>query len=356
MSIDVETMKLQRMIQKSALVPDDELTADFAPQQSLFVPFDYNVIYGSNLDDKIVGTFGSDMVFAAGGNDTVTGGGSSDILDGESGNDELWGGSGNDQVLGDLGNDTMNGGSGNDKMLGGDGNDVFDGGAGNNWIEGGDGDDLLTGSYGGNVLKGGNGGDLILGYADMINEMWGGAGNDDIGGSGVIHGEDGNDFILAGMFDDTIWCGADDDLVQAAEGNDLVFGEDGDDTLMGYEGDDIVEGGTGDDTIYGDFDAGSWTDGGSDTLSGNAGSDTFVYFSWGNGGADMILDFEIGVDVLRLADLVDENDDGVIVGNALDGDLLLSFANGASVEFEGLQNPGIATVPELAQFIAVDFG
>ena len=33
MSIDVETMKLQRMIQKSSLVPDGELMPDLAPAQ-----------------------------------------------------------------------------------------------------------------------------------------------------------------------------------------------------------------------------------------------------------------------------------------------------------------------------------
>ena len=118
----------------------------------------------------------------------------------------------------------------------------------------------------------------------------------------------------------------------------------------------LPEGGAGDDILYGDFDAGSWIAAGSDTLSGNTGSDTFVYFSWGNGGADLILDFEIGIDVLRLADLVDETDDGVAVGSAVDGDLLLSFSDGASVEFDGLQNPGVATVAEPAQFITVDFG
>ena len=67
-------------------------------------------------------------------------------------------------------------------------------------------------------------------------------------------------------------------------------------------------------------------------------------------------DFEVDTDVLRLADLVDANDDGVAVGSALDGDVLLTFSNGASVELNGVQNPKIDTLAELAQFITVDFG
>jgi hypothetical protein len=60
--------------------------------------------------------------------------------------------------------------------------------------------------------------------------------------------------------------------------------------------------------------------------------------------------------VLRLADLVDANDDGVAVGSALDGDVLLTFSNGASVELNGVQNQNVDTLIELAQFITVDFG
>ncbi len=97
MSIDLETMKLQRMISTSPLVPDDELMADLAPKQAPFVPFSYNIIFGSNLNDVIDGTGKSDMIMAAGGDDTVDGGDASDIVDGEAGDDELWGGDGNDR-------------------------------------------------------------------------------------------------------------------------------------------------------------------------------------------------------------------------------------------------------------------
>lgn len=353
--MSIETTRAVRMVGQTTLLPNDMLVPDLAPVQPIG-PLVYNVVYGSNYADKIAGTSKADMILAQAGADTVTAGGGSDLVDGGSGDDEIHGDSGHDKLLGGSGHDELIGDSGNDTLLGGAGNDFFDGGTGNNWIEGGAGNDLLTGSYGGNYLDGGDGADLILGYPDLINVMWGGTGQDDFSGSGEIHGEDGNDNVLAGMFDDTIWCGADEDFVRAMEGNDLAYGEDGDDTLIGSEGDDTIDGGAGDDLLYGDDDSGSWFVTGDDAFTGGDGIDTFVFFTWGVGGADVILDFEVGVDVLRLADLVDETDDGVAVGSALDGDLLLTFQDGASLEFNGVQNPKISTLAELAQFITVDFG
>ena len=75
-------------IRGSRLSLEDQLVAQLAAQQAPFVPIPaYNLIYGSNLADDIVGTFGSDMILAAGGDDTVASGFASDILDGESGDD-----------------------------------------------------------------------------------------------------------------------------------------------------------------------------------------------------------------------------------------------------------------------------
>ena len=70
----------------------------------------------------------------------------------------------------------------------------------------------------------------------------------------------------------------------------------------------------------------------------------------------MIEDFEVGTDVLRLADLVDENDDGVTVGSSKDGDILVSFDGGGSVELNGVANAGIDNLADLANLITVDFG
>ena len=60
--------------------------------------------------------------------------------------------------------------------------------------------------------------------------------------------------------------------------------------------------------------------------------------------------------MLRLADLLDENDDGVTVGSSKDGDILVSFDGGGSVELNGIANVGINNLTDLANFIAVEFG
>ena len=43
MSIDVETMKLKRMIDRSILEPDDLLMPDLAPQQAPIPAFPYTI-------------------------------------------------------------------------------------------------------------------------------------------------------------------------------------------------------------------------------------------------------------------------------------------------------------------------
>ena len=141
MSIDVETMKLKRMIGKSSLVPDDELMLGPRAAAGAFCRFP--------TTSSMAATSPTRSTERPAGPDP---GGRrrrpgrcrrrpSDIVDGEAGNDDLLGGIGNDQLIGDIGLDTLNGGSGNDKMLGGDGNDTIDGESGDDWIEGGAGDD-----------------------------------------------------------------------------------------------------------------------------------------------------------------------------------------------------------------------
>ena len=60
--------------------------------------------------------------------------------------------------------------------------------------------------------------------------------------------------------------------------------------------------------------------------------------------------------MLRLADLVDENDDGVTVGSSLDGDMLIGFGGGGTVELNGVQSNGPRRSAELASLITVEFG
>ncbi|NEZ57170.1 esterase-like activity of phytase family protein, partial [Adonisia turfae] len=120
------------------------------------------------------------------------------------------------------------------------------GGLGADMIAGGDGDDILRGDLNSRDSQRGIGGD------DLI---FGGAGNDRIGGKG---------------------------------GNDELFGDAGDDHIWGDDGDDLLQGGLGNDTLVGD------------DFGRGRGADTFVLAA--GQGTDTILDFEVGTDLIGLAD------------------------------------------------------
>lgn len=122
-------------------------------------------------------------------------------------------------------------------------------------IAGGLDDDQIVGSDGPDILRG----DLDLrasgGRIGGNDHIFGGAGDDRIGGKG------GDDILLGG------------------EGNDAIWGDDGDDLLRGGLGNDKL---TGDD------------------YSGGSGSDVFVLAA--GEGTDLIMDFELGIDFIGLAD------------------------------------------------------
>ncbi|MEL7039259.1 MAG: glycerophosphodiester phosphodiesterase family protein [Cyanobacteria bacterium J06592_8] len=134
----------------------------------------------------------------------------------------------------------------NDLLIGLQSNDTIAGLQGNDEIVGLDGDDILRGDANSRSPGGSSGGN------DTIN---GGAGDDQIGGKA------GDDELLGGI------------------GNDSIWGDDGDDLLRGGSGDDVL---TGDD------------------FSGGEGVDTFI-LAMGEG-TDTITDFEIGVDLIGLAE------------------------------------------------------
>ena len=162
--------------------------------------------------------------------------------------------------------DFMFGGDGNDWMLGQGGNDELQGGKGKDTLRGHLGDDLLDGGLGNDVLRGGTGNDTLLG----------GQGHD------VLQGYTGDDMLEGGDGSD---------LIRGGTGNDDLNGQNGNDTLRGWSGDDHLDGGDGNDLL----NAGR----GNDTLVGGAGVDTFV-FSVREAGSNVVLDFEVGVDILKI--------------------------------------------------------
>ncbi|MEL7038367.1 MAG: phytase, partial [Cyanobacteria bacterium J06592_8] len=140
-------------------------------------------------------------------------------------------------------------------------------------LEGTDDDNLLNSSSGDDTVAGGLGDDLIYGSF----------------GDDVLRGDE-NTRSTGGTVggDDTIFGGEGSDRIGGKGGNDQLFGDADDDQLWGDDGDDLLRGGLGNDTLTGD------------DFSGGEGADTFV-LAVGEG-TDTITDFEIGIDVIGLAE------------------------------------------------------
>ncbi len=110
-------------------------------QQSSRPIFIHNHIIGTDGDDKLKGTRGSDHMLGLDGNDRLYGRQGNDLLSGGNGNDRLYGGRGDDVLIGGQGNDYLSGGRGNNVLFGGQGNDVLASRLGSDFLDGGSGED-----------------------------------------------------------------------------------------------------------------------------------------------------------------------------------------------------------------------
>ncbi len=108
---------------------------------------------------------------------------------------------------------------------------------------------------------------------------------------GWLNGAAGDDYIIGGKDDDILEGGDGDDELHGVDGNDTLRGGDGDDYIVGGKGNDILEGGDGDDRLDGGV--------GRDILFGEGGRDTFVIAPQ-QAGPDLIMDFNVSEDVIRL--------------------------------------------------------
>ena len=140
----------------------------------------------------------------------------------------------------------------------------------------------FDGTTGNDTLVGGLGNDSIyaLGGDDFIvddfgnDTIFGEEGNDTIssgrGGDGISGGA-GHDALNAGSGDNTVLGGAGNDTIYAENGKDYITGDDGDDVIYSLTGRDTVYGGENNDRIFNDFQAGEIMDGGSgaDTITGS---------------------------------------------------------------------------------------
>lgn len=137
-------------------------------------------------------------------------------------------------------------------------------------------------------------GSLIQGTADDDMLM-----GDD--GDNTLGGRDGNDFLDGGAGNDRLF---------GVEGNDTLIGGNGEDILRGQSGNDVLDSGAGNDVLFGgnQFDRLSGGDGddlldgviGITIYNGGAGSDQFVIHD--DALTDWVQDFELGVDIIGLAD------------------------------------------------------
>jgi|GEM_PF-2938059 len=240
---------------------------------------------GGDGFDWLTGGHGNDTIHAGDGNDIVFGG--QTISDPNDGDDEIIGGGGDDAILGNGGNDLI--------YLDDETEDTIDG------------DDNAFGGRGSDTIYGGGGNDLIA------------------GGGGLVHPSDEADSLIGG---------SGGDILIGNGGNDtLIAGEDEDDTgdtesnyLFGGLGADSIIGAGGDDFISGQLD--------DDILTGNGGSDTFVFF--GNSGDDIITDFgaEDTIIIASSANGVDSFDD--LNPRMVSGMLMLTLNENSHIFLQGV--------------------
>ena len=185
-----------------------------------------------------------------------------------------------DHIRGNGGDDVLAGGGGHDSVLGGSGNDFLYGGVGEDTLAGGDGVDLLSGGKHGDTLFGGDDFDFLSGA----------------GGADILHGDDGDDLLYGGTGTDALYGGIADDVLQGGAQADVIFGGRGADTLSGQ--------------------------GGNDELHGGAGKDVFVFTN--RGGSDVILDFNLLGDVIRITKGADAIGDLTLANRG--GDAVIAYA------------------------------
>ena len=134
------------------------------------------------------------------------------------------------------------------------------------------------------------------------------------------------------------------DVVNGTAGEDRLYGENGNDTINGGIGHDLLDGGRGNDILNGQIGNDLLVGGrGDDRLTGGEGRDTFVFGA--NGGHDIVTDFAITSDTIRLSDGItifgtssaDYNGDGI-------ADLRLSFNDGGTATLLGLSSLAGVTI------------
>ena len=173
---------------------------------------------------------------------------------------------------------------------------------GDGYIQGTDGSDVIKawwGTYVPTTIDAGGGDDAVV-AGEANDTVYGGDGYDKIetrGGDDLAYGGDGNDTLIGLNGNDTLDGQNGDDSVDGGGGSDVLYGGDGNDRLQGGWHDeyssDTLYGGAGDDKLQG-----GKGDMANDVLTGGSGADTFYFGSEGDDygpyqgfGTDTITDF-----------------------------------------------------------------
>jgi Ca2+-binding RTX toxin-like protein len=148
-----------------------------------------------------------------------------------------------------------------------------------------------------------DGNDIFLGTrgVDAVNGLLG----DDLlsgdNGNDTLYGDGGTDTLNGGNGTDTLYGGTENDALYGANAVDWLYGDAGDDTLDGGNGNDTLDGGAGIDALYGGRRTDVLVGGlGADLLTGGEGPDQFVFGAPELDTVDTIVDFQAGVDEIRL--------------------------------------------------------
>lgn len=128
------------------------------------------------------------------------------------------------------------------------------------------------------------------------NTIDGAAGFDDIAGLGgidTLRGQAGDDDISGGDGNDVIDGGPGNDILRGGNGTDTVDGGDGHDAINGGADNDVLRGGNQNDSIDGST--------GRDSLTGGANNDTFIFTAAFAGNDDVVTDYNVVQDSIRIA-------------------------------------------------------
>lgn len=197
--------------------------------------------------------------------------------------------------------------------------DAFESGGGDDTFESGGGDDRIVSAGGDDVVFSGDGDDIVRSGVGMDKVYLGNGSDRGFGGQNgdFILGEGGKDYIDGGKGHD---------LLKGGDHSDELWGRKGNDVILGGKGSDILYGGQGQDEINGGR--------GKDILVGGAGVDIFVFNA--NSGSDSIVDFEKGVDVIRV-EIDDVTYDDIEIHQVSEMGYVIMLQDLFTVSLEGIE-------------------